>query len=525
MRFPKGQGFSGTGGAQSFQAKQMGFTAKITSAYSTQTGYDWERLVLTPITGVTTSSIPETGKFAYAIDGDQTIAVDTRVWLEPDPNAQGWIITNSAGAGGGNGALCRDNGSGWMVDKQALIDRFSDNIPKGVLSYEIYSGAIDSRCECIPHQYHELAEQPYDGVAHAFYVAGTDTWDGTRLIASCCSCGVIQFEIPDNDGTADHWQPITGTLTMHAACNAGATTYVLRYDPKCSEAGVAVFHAAGPTLCTDDPAPVPCDNSFTVVVRCDDCTYENVACTQCSEICAGQLQGPAVFRITTSGFTGGDAEYNGPNGWWDLWPSNDCEWSITCGGITVTLTLTPTGTNDTTEMTVTFTGAANSAVFRYTSPEIIAGVGTNATCFTQHTAGWVSGNDPTQPADVTVTPIYCEACEDSCPTVDYANMTATILSATGDCDCAAIAFASSGPNFQTTFGLTGCANNVQLVVRCEGGRVRVDVAGSSSQSFAEVSLAFDPFEWVVDLTFAGPPGAPLDPCGGTIRIAFSAPNV
>lgn len=517
MRPLRGQGISQFAGAQHYHGVQLGFPAKITSAYSSTTGYEWARMAVVSPDGVQDATTPLTGNRAFAIDGNEEIAVGTQVWIEPDGGAQGYVIVQaSAAAGDATGPIpCTPHG--WLVDKQALIDRFSDNLPKGVLSVEIYPGETGSRCECIPEQFTENAVQPYDGIAQAFYVSGTDTWDLTRLVTTCCSCAFLQIELPDNDGTADTWPPVSGTLTLNEACDATAASYVLRYQ--CSTRDAVVFAAAGPKLCTDDPAPVICDNAFYIVVRCDDCAYENVLCEECSEVCNSSLSGPPIFRVTASGFTGGDDVYNGT---WYLWFVEDCEWEVTCGGITITVALTPTGTNDTTQLTVTFTGGANGAVFQYNSPEIIVGVGTNVTCFEEHTAAWVSGNDPTQPASVTVTPIYCEPCDDLCPLIDFENMTADVISSTGDCDCVVLTWASFVAGLSATFGLTGCDNNVQVHVRCAGGRLRVDISGSATQSFAEVSLVVSStvFEWTVDIGFVGDP---LDPCAGTFRVVFSSP--
>lgn len=528
MRPFRGQGISQFAGGINLPVTQAGFAAVITSTYASATGYQWARKALVTPGGITTAATPLTGHCAFALDGSTTIAVGTIVWLEPDGGAQGYVIVAGAAGDGGGGGSCVGS-SKWTIDKLALIDRASQ-IPKGVITYEIYPGDDGGRCDCIEEQY--TPDVPlgteFGGVAHAFYDAGPDAWVGTRLVHSCCSCGSIKFEIPTNDGslTSAEALPIKGTLTLQTTCDATSpSTYVLRYLPECSEDGFITFAAAGPKLCSDGstiphPEPVICDNAFTIRVFCDDCAYEPVVCNQCAEVCSSSTarNGPPIFRIVATGFTAAWADYNGT---WDLWFDSNCEWEMTCGTITVRVNLTPTGTNNTTQMTLTFSGGAGgTAVYRYNSPEIIAGVGTNVTCFSAHTLAWVSGSDPNNPDTLAVTPLFCETCDQLCDCIDFENMTADIISTTGECDCAVLTFSSFLAGVSATFGLTGCDNNVQVVVTCAGGRIRVDVSGSAGQSFAEVSLVTNPFEWTVDICFTGEVN---DPCTGCIRVVFAAP--
>src|SRR5690242_4813109 len=97
MRGINGPGVSRHGGAFNFSGVQRGFVAKTTSSYSSQTGYDWERLILLSPDGVQTGTLPLTGSLAYDINGSTTITVGTKVWLEPDGNAAGCVIIGTGG--------------------------------------------------------------------------------------------------------------------------------------------------------------------------------------------------------------------------------------------------------------------------------------------------------------------------------------------------------------------------------------------------------------------------------------------
>jgi hypothetical protein len=424
-------------------------------------------------------------------------------WFPPD--------ASDGGGGGGGNAACA--GKAWWLDAQALIDAASQNDPVRVLTLEVFSGAAGGRCDCIPEQFTPTAASPYDGVHQLFWDAGTASWIGTRLVRSCCSCGLIKFTIVNNTAGGNTWPPITGTLTLAVTCDSSSPkTYELRYLPECSTPLKAWFAAHGPKLCTDDPDPIICPNEFYLSLECDDCAIPNLEdCNQCQEICE-----PSLYVVHGSGFGGTRTVYNQD---WPLEKSGDCQWEVTCGGITVTMTLGPTGTNNTTQMTVAFAGAAGGgATFQYNEPEEIVGQGANVECFADHTVPWLSGDDPNDPPSVVVEALFCETCADFCASINYSAMAASVSNQTGDCSCVALSLASFVAGASATFGLTGCANNVQLHVRCNQGRLRLDISGSAFQSFSEVSLSKDPFVWVVDVCFTG---GGFDPCGGCFRITFT----
>jgi len=98
-----GAGLSTQLGTSVARPTQVGFPAKITDAFDASLGYAWEALVKeTDPTVSAVASNPLTGVHAVALDNDETLAVDTVVWLEPDPGGRGYLITNSSGGGSGS---------------------------------------------------------------------------------------------------------------------------------------------------------------------------------------------------------------------------------------------------------------------------------------------------------------------------------------------------------------------------------------------------------------------------------------
>ena len=95
-----GAGLSTQLGTAVARPTQVGFAAKITDAFDPSLGYAWEALVKeTDPTVSAVASNPLTGVHAVALDNDETLAVDTVVWLEPDPGGRGYLITNSTSTG------------------------------------------------------------------------------------------------------------------------------------------------------------------------------------------------------------------------------------------------------------------------------------------------------------------------------------------------------------------------------------------------------------------------------------------
>lgn len=87
------------GGSLSIRTLQIGFPAKLTSRYNTSTGYSWKRTKLEPPT-FANPTIQLTGDNAFEVTGDKSLKVGTSVWMEPSPDAVGYVFTVSGNASG-----------------------------------------------------------------------------------------------------------------------------------------------------------------------------------------------------------------------------------------------------------------------------------------------------------------------------------------------------------------------------------------------------------------------------------------
>jgi hypothetical protein len=89
-----GIGTSTANSALNIRATQLGFPAELTSTYDATDGYSWKQLILdtTGTPGLENPDIQLTGDKAFEIGGNESLASGTRGWMEPDPNAIGYLF-------------------------------------------------------------------------------------------------------------------------------------------------------------------------------------------------------------------------------------------------------------------------------------------------------------------------------------------------------------------------------------------------------------------------------------------------
>ena len=308
--------------------------------------------------------------------------------------------------------------AGWLADRQALID-MATATPKKVLTYKILkaatvTGIADGRCDqCMTEQGDDATAIPYP--LTAFYDSVKGRWVGSVLVNYCCGCARLEIDIIEDDGDVDDDIPRVKAwlYLIDPACDASGRTQIPLHI-ECYTKNTVIFSGAGPALC-NGVVPFPCDNAFYVIVKCEDCDMNVPECDLgCQESCA-----PPLYKIDTTGlFTGADAAYSGI---WYLPYISDCTWRITCGTITITLTITHTDgyTGDTT-ITVTFGGVA---VYHHTA------LGEHLACFDTMTLDRDSGDPALTPATIDVVPVYCE----TCPAFDCLDWSQTLkVSASSD---------------------------------------------------------------------------------------------
>src|SRR5690348_1133484 len=427
MRGITGPGVSRTGGAYNFHGTQVGFLAKTTSSYSNQTGYDWERLILLAPDGVQTGTFPLTGNLAYDISGNEEIAVGTKVWLEPDGNAAGFVIVGASSSSSPlpPGVPCEPHS--YTLDRQALIDT------NKYFDVQVFAGS--GRCACIVDQGRDPDGFPYPWQAK--YNATADKWLLMEKIATCCDdCVQLKLDIDETKGV------MTGQLVGTTACDAsGAFTYDLVV--MCSGRGYTLFGAAGPKLCNTALSPDcvddQCDNAFLILVTCDCCDNANVTCDRCCT-----CTGPPFVLFNLTGFSGANAFLNAL---WVLPYTGDCTWGFTCNGTTFAYAITYDGVNTTT-LTFTISGIAT---YEY---DIVAG-DTQISCFVNRTLTRTSGDAGTTPGTVLMEPFTCDTTPADC----FKGVTTSDQLFFQFHDCTGDAACLNGLVVPLTYGVGSCAGS------------------------------------------------------------------
>lgn len=107
-QLPTGQMVSTSNGAGSIRPFQVGFAAKLTSAFDPSEGYSWERLYLdVSVPEVGTGAFPQAGKFAFTPDNNERLAAGAVGWLEIDAQAAGYLfLKDAAGLQGPDSYAC-----------------------------------------------------------------------------------------------------------------------------------------------------------------------------------------------------------------------------------------------------------------------------------------------------------------------------------------------------------------------------------------------------------------------------------
>lgn len=207
MRAPRGQGISTFGGAVSLPGVQVGFPAKITSAFDADTGYSWERMAVT--TGVVDATSPLTGAYAFALDGNESVAADSVVFLEPDAGGQGWTFQTPTGDSGSDGDLPGSVACRFAALRTTDCLLLSDDGDDAYLTYSggTWSGTNDRGTWVFD----------FDAAIGLPYL----TLGGTRLMYcgnNCFTGGAFTGHLADNNGGADECTGNVFTVCLACSC-------------------------------------------------------------------------------------------------------------------------------------------------------------------------------------------------------------------------------------------------------------------------------------------------------------------
>lgn len=169
------------GGALSIRTLQLGFAAELTGSYDATTGYPWKRLKLDPPAFVD-PDVQLEGVNAFEISGDESLVSGTSVWMEPSPDAVGYIFTVSAAT---NSSAC----SGFM-----------SSIRSGRCYRLTIDEAGDGSCSCVPTG--QSANLTWNSVRNAL--------TSDQLLYGCPP-GIVTTLCPPPTGAPKKWNlPVSG---------------------------------------------------------------------------------------------------------------------------------------------------------------------------------------------------------------------------------------------------------------------------------------------------------------------------
>lgn len=130
----RGLGVNTAFGATHYRTTQLGFPAELTSGYDTSTGYSWKRKKLIPgqVEPFINPSIQLTGNKAYSFVGDRALVGGTDGWMEPSPDASGWVFVHRYSQ---SGSGTTDGGIGCALDTISFdvvtnVDLFACTVTK-----------------------------------------------------------------------------------------------------------------------------------------------------------------------------------------------------------------------------------------------------------------------------------------------------------------------------------------------------------------------------------------------------------
>jgi hypothetical protein len=344
--------------------------------------------------------------------------------IAPGGGTECWELLPLGGANAGDNAC---GGCGWLGDVPAppTEEEFAAGVRTPDMLLTLRGGS--GRCGCIPTE-----DGPTDGSRLA--LTASNVWTGYTEVALCCGCAYPVFTIT---GALTATLALTAFTTCDDAEECPPSTSISLTQECCGTDAewrpFVQYVGKGADPCSGDRSS--CDNTFRVRVTCvpaEECSVGSNPCGGCIE-----GDGPAAWRITTTGFSNCCAPYNGR---WRLESAGDgtCEWAAACAetGVTVTQEITCA------LVTVTFAGAdCGTVVYEYEPPG-----DTGIRCFAGgQTMTRVSGSTDS-PATVTA---FNVSCVEDCPDVEL------LVSSSGGLPCSACEGTPSTVWGDTSMGTPG----------------------------------------------------------------------
>jgi hypothetical protein len=232
----RGLGVNTTNGATHYRTTQLGFAAELTAAWDAADGYAWKRLRLEALS-LNNPTIQPEGVGAVTPDGNEDLEVGTRGWMEPSPDAQGFVFV-AGGSGSSTASSCPPPG----LDESECV-RFT------------VSAGLD-RCADI-------------AAATIAAALSGGWWVAAETITTAAGAGTLKYRI---GSTGYPEAKITVGITDYYGTPAG-----------CDADSRPVFRFGGAVLCDGTPSTETCDNGFSVAVGCVPCGYDECTGWYCDD--------------------------------------------------------------------------------------------------------------------------------------------------------------------------------------------------------------------------------------------------
>jgi hypothetical protein len=343
------------------------FIAKITGVTTPSTGplagrpvYDWIEQIIDNVGGDVDANPARQATYISDLqfDGclvdvnDAVIDVDQKVWARMKGRVAGQTIYETIS----DVSATTSGGSPGTGDDCGLLLSFPYS-----KAWKLTGLTALGLCDCFDETQGTNPDEP-------FLLINTDqstTWVGTRTFETCCGCGRITLTIT-NDDLDGRVPDATLVIEINQRCDEDPPTfgtdsdytYTFRlegcYAPD-SGNPYLIFSLSGIKNCNTEfefPPGYPCKNDAGLKLECVPCDGER-DCGNCTND-----EGPVAFYADLAeAFSGDYAKYNGK---WTL--TNDeadtpCVWSLSCGGIGMTLTLSYDEGDDEYTATLVLTGA------------------------------------------------------------------------------------------------------------------------------------------------------------------------
>jgi hypothetical protein len=229
----RGLGVNTAFGATHYRTTQLGFPAELTAAWDDDDGYAWKRLRLVGV-DMTDPAVQPAGAGAVTAGGDTSLEAGTPGWMEPSPDATGYVFTPDVTAMA-TAFNCRRRLLGLTAD--------------ACVEFSVSAGA--GLCA-------NVAGENLVGVKAGGY------WYSLGTFATAAGEAQVRFQV----------KPFALDLLV------GGDTYE-GTEVGCAGGGLQ-YAFSDPALCDDEEAGDCGDNTFTVTVGCGPC--DELRCCEPDEL-------------------------------------------------------------------------------------------------------------------------------------------------------------------------------------------------------------------------------------------------